>query len=197
MTDVFNWLQQSHPSYQDGIALLEKYKPLSYLVDLCKARASKHNYNSLKSELQKLYDKNTAETPSSEKTELSVPEQLERILKTEFKRLNHIFMVNLRSSDEREREEAAEQILKGFDKVIHPIQRDLKYFKINKKLPDVHYLTVTVDRKITPADIKQQILNLRTNISKQKNKPNRQADVQKWMLQKAELEKQLDAIQIG
>ena len=197
MTDIFNWLQQSHPSYQEGIALLEKYKPLSYLIDLCKSRVSKHNYSSLKSELQTLYDKKPAKKSNISEPDLSVPEQLERIMKIEFKRLNHIFMVNLRSSDEREREEAAEQILRGFEKVIHPIQRDLKYFKINKKLPDVHYLTVIADKKITPADIKQQILNLRTNISKQKNKPNRQADVQKWLLQKSELEKKLDAIQIG
>lgn len=189
MVEISNWINQRHPSYTAGIELLEKHKPKSFAISLCKARVSEYNMNLLKKELQTILDKQPKIEVDAEivLADSTIAEKLSRIRKDEFKRLNHLFMVSLRSSDHAEREAAAEQILKGFEKVIHPIQKDLKYYKNFKKLPENHYLTIKVTEEISDVDIKQQILNLRSQISKNKNKPSKKADVDKWTEQKNQL----------
>lgn len=189
MKEISEWLENKNPSYTDGLQLLQIHKPKSFAISLCKARTSAYNLNLIRKELSSLVSLPIQMTASEKITETPVlVEKLNRIMKDEFKRANHLFMTSLRSSDHKEREEAAAHILKSFSKVIHPIQKDLKYYKNFKKLPENHYLTIKVTEEISDVDIKQQILNLRSQISKNKNKPDRKSEVEKWKTQKLQLE---------
>lgn len=189
MKEISEWLEKKNPSFTDGLQLLETYKPKSFAIALCKSRTSEYNLNLIRKELLSLVSIPVHSDKAENITDESVlVEKLDRIMKDEFKRANHLFMTSLRSTDQKEREAAAAQILKSFGSVIRPIQQDLKYYKKHKKLPENHYLTIKVTEDISDVDIKQQILNLRSQISKNKNKPQRQSDVAKWKTQKLQLE---------
>jgi len=195
---IKEWLDHENPSYQKGIELLKASGEKDIYIKMLSMGISKANLATLRARLELAAQKLPPERPTEGKPDVNDPQyiykQLKLVNKNEFSRVYRLFQNNLtEDKDEKTRYEAARQIVDAFDNIINPTYRQVRQFEETGQLPDDHYLKANVQG--TWVDIKQQILNLRTYVSRSKKDPHKQADVLRWQSQILQLEKELDAIQ--
>lgn len=186
--DIFEYLKQTRPSYQLGLELLKHHQPKCSVLYLLELGYSKVNQNLLRIQLQNIANdiatkqqtaspQNTAQQSEEEKYKV-----IKRINKMEFAKTYNVFLNDLRSSNDKERYQAAKTIIESFENIIIPTQNDLKHYERHGHLPEHHYLKKQLPQKET--DLIQRKLNLRTYISKYKNDPTKAIKVAQF---KAEL----------
>jgi hypothetical protein len=203
--ELCRWLEMEDPNYQNGISILEHYsanKTLIYLLSLGKTRA---NFSMLREEL---YDIKAAITkdqapvqpvadqshrPPVDTAQHAVYIQLRDIMKTAFKRANYLHIKDLQSNNIKTREAAAKEILILFNGKIAPITNQIQYYEQHGTLPEHHFLSIPVSLP-TPKKMMQEILNLRTKISRYKTRADKSADIIEWTARIEMLQKQIDAI---
>lgn len=186
--EIEEYLKQEKPSYQEGLKLLKKHKKNYAIITMLSFGISKTNWSILKTELEKIAESIRVvaiEEKKKDSLKINTDEDAFRLIKNinknEFSRTYNIFLVHLKSKSIKTRFKAAGEILKSFDDVIVPTQNDIKHYNEYGFLPENHYLK----REIPTNEItlSQRKLNLRSNISKNKKRPDRAAQVKLWEIE--------------
>jgi len=216
---LHRWLNNSNPPYQEGLEIFREVGNNSAMLHLLSLGATRHNARLLRTELTRVArvlqphpdpmparaaEKKPASPPvvstprpAAPPTEDEVAETvdaLRKIMKEAFKRANYLHLVDLASEKEEVRKNAAREILELFDGKIVQITNQLQYYEKHKQLPVDHYLAFKKKKK-TVVELMQDRNNLRSRMSKYKNRPDKQADLLLWAAEIKDLDKQLDAFQ--
>jgi hypothetical protein len=155
---------------------------------------SRTNMDLLRREMEKIAAQLPEHTPTPTRAaEIpeDLPEQLRRIMKEAFKREYFLFLTQLRSDNQKDREAAAKEIVEQWNEKIAPITNQVQYYEKHGALPADHYL-IRVEKPMTDVERYKRIQNLRSQISKNRTRADRQADVATWEAEIKHLEMQIN-----
>lgn len=201
MEDVRQWLS-SPRNYEQGLALYKNYGTSNALKLVLAIGSTPYNRTKLAELLQNLLPpalpKPVIATPvqtkaaatTTPKPEITGPDQqLEQDWKGLYKDAAFLHGQLHTAKTDAERKDLAAAILDNFD-AIGKIDNQQEYVKEHGKLPPSGATPKPV-ADLTAIEISNELLNLRSKISKQKNNPKRAAEVATWLERKKQLEEAL------